>query len=131
MTSAYAVLKALHVGCAAASIAFFCVRGAWMLAAPERLRRNWVRVLPHVVDTVLLASAIALAVMLRNYPLTHGWLTAKVVGLFAYIALGTIALKRGRTRGIRIAAFAGAIVTFAYIVSVARTMSPAGFLAWT
>ncbi len=131
MTSAYAVLKALHVGCAAASIAFFCVRGAWMLAAPERLRRNWVRVLPHVVDTVLLASAIALAVMLRNYPLTHGWLTAKVVGLFAYIALGTIALKRGRTRGIRIAAFAGAIVTFAYIVSVAVTKSPAGFLAWT
>lgn len=131
MTSAYAVLKALHVGCAAASIAFFCVRGAWMLAAPERLRRKWVRVLPHVVDTVLLASAIALAVMLRNYPLTHGWLTAKVVGLFAYIVLGTIALKRGRTRGIRIAAFAGAIVTFAYIVSVAVTKSPAGFLAWT
>lgn len=131
MTSAYAVLKALHVGCAAASIAFFCVRGAWMLVAPERLRRKWVRVLPHVVDTVLLASAIALAVMLRNYPLTHGWLTAKVVGLFAYIVLGTIALKRGRTRGIRIAAFAGAIVTFAYIVSVAVTKSPAGFLAWT
>jgi uncharacterized membrane protein SirB2 len=131
MTSAYAILKALHVGCAAASITFFCIRGAWMLGAPERLQRKWVRMLPHVVDTVLLVSAIALAVMLRNYPLTHGWLTAKVVGLFAYIALGTIALKRGRTRGIRIAAFAGAIVTFAYIVAVAVTKSPAGFLAWT
>ncbi|MEO8507019.1 MAG: SirB2 family protein [Betaproteobacteria bacterium] len=131
MTSAYAILKALHVGCAAASIAFFCVRGAWMFSAPERLRRKWVRVLPHVVDTVLLASAIALAIMLRNYPLTHGWLTAKVVGLFAYIALGTVALKRGRTRGIRAAAFAGAIVVFVYIVSVAVTKSPAGFLAWT
>lgn len=131
MTSAYALVKALHVGCAAASIAFFCARFAWMLGAPERLQRKWVRVLPHVVDTVLLASAIALAVMLRNYPLTHGWLTAKVVGLPAYIALGTIALKRGRTRAIRTAAFAGAIVVFAYIVGVAVTRSPAGFLAWT
>jgi uncharacterized membrane protein SirB2 len=131
MTSAYATLKALHVGCAAASIAFFCVRGAWMLGAPARLQRKWVRVLPHIVDTGLLASAIALAVMLRNYPLTHDWLTAKVVGLFAYIALGTVALKRGRTRGIRIAAFAGAIFVFAYIVAVAVTKSPAGLLAWT
>ncbi|MCC7327217.1 MAG: SirB2 family protein [Burkholderiales bacterium] len=130
MPTTYALLKFLHVGCAVASIMFFCVRGVWMIGAPERLQRTWVRVVPHVVDTVLLASAIALAVMIRNYPGTHGWLTAKITGLVVYIVLGSIALKRGRTLRIRISALVGAIVVFGYIVSVAITKSPAGFLAW-
>jgi len=124
---AYDALKAAHVASAAASLALFVLRGAWMIGAPHRLKRRWVRVVPHVVDTVLLVSAIALAVMIGNYPGTHGWLTAKVAGLFAYIVLGSIALKRGRTRRVRIAAFAAALAMFAYIVSVAITKSPAGF----
>ncbi|MFO1323644.1 MAG: SirB2 family protein [Burkholderiales bacterium] len=125
----YAAVKAVHVGCVALSLALFCVRGGFMLAAPERLQLRWARVAPHVVDTVLLASAIALAVMIGNAPGTHGWLTAKVIGLVAYIVLGTVALKRGRTRRIRIAAFVGALAVYGYIVSVAITKSPAGFLA--
>jgi len=124
---AYDELKAAHVASAAASLALFVLRGAWMIGAPHRLKRRWVRVVPHVIDTVLLVSAIALAVMIGNYPGTHGWLTAKVAGLFAYIVLGSIALKLGRTRGVRIAAFAAALAMFAYIVSAAITKSPAGF----
>jgi len=125
----YAALKGLHVGCAAISLALFAVRGVWRMTAPARLARRWVRVVPHVVDTVLLASAIALAWMLRSAPFADGWLTAKVAGLAVYIALGTIALKRGRTPGIRAVAFVGALATFAYIVSVAVTKSPLGFFA--
>jgi uncharacterized membrane protein SirB2 len=130
MGSFYGTLKALHVGCVALTIAFFVLRGAWMLAGSERLAERWVRIVPHVVDTVLLASAIALAALLGVDPDTRGWLSAKVGGLLVYIALGTVALKRGRTRGIRIAAFGGALATFGYIVSVALTKSPAGFLEW-
>ena len=40
--------------------------------------------------------------MLHQYPATHAWLTAKVIGLLAYIVLGSLALKRGRTKAIRI-----------------------------
>ena len=123
------MVKAVHVGCVAASLAFFCVRGGFMLAAPERLRLRWVRIAPHVVDTGLLVSAIALAVMI-GAPGTHGWLTAKVIGLIVYIGLGTVALKRGRTKRIRVVAFAGALAVYGYIISVAITKSPAGFLAW-
>jgi uncharacterized membrane protein SirB2 len=126
----YAFLKTVHVGSAAASITLFALRGAWMMAAPERLSRRWVRIVPHVIDTVLLASAIALAVMIGNYPGTHGWLTAKILALVAYVVLGSIALKRGRTLRVRVAAFIAALATFAYIVSVAMTKSPAGFWAW-
>ena len=87
------------------------------------LERRWARVVPHVADTVLLASAIALAVISGQYPLAQGWLTAKVVGLIAYIVLGSIALKRGRTLGIRITAFYSAVLVFAYIIAVATTKS--------
>ena len=123
MIATYILVKYLHVSFVVLSGTGFVLRGAWMLQGSPMLARRWVRVLPHVVDTVLLASAIALAVMMEQYPLVHGWLTAKVLGLIAYIALGTIALKRGRTRAVRIAAFCGALVVFAYIVAVALTKS--------
>ena len=130
MPDTYTVLKTVHVASAAASVALFALRGGWMITAPERLRRRWVRIVPHVIDTVLLASAIALAVMLDNFPATGAWLSAKVVALVAYIALGTIALKRGSTLRIRVVAFAAALATFAYIVSVAIAKSPLGFWGW-
>lgn len=124
----YASIKHLHMGAAALSISLFVLRGAWMLWSPEHLRRPWVRVLPHVIDTVLLASALWLAWQI-GAAVMGGWLVAKVVGLLVYIALATIALKRGRTRAIRAAAFVAAVATFAYIVMVAVTKSPLGFLA--
>jgi uncharacterized membrane protein SirB2 len=123
LAATYTALKYLHVACVGISGAGFILRGVWMMQHSPMLARRWVRVVPHVVDTVLLASAIALAVMIGQYPLTHDWLTAKLAGLFAYIVLGTIALKRGPTPGIRIAAFCGAILVFAYIVAIAMMKS--------
>lgn len=125
----YTLLKHVHMTSAAVSIAGFVLRGLWMLGESPMLGRRWVRVLPHVVDTVLLGSAIALAFLLRAAPGYDGWLTAKVLGLLAYIALGTVALKRGRTKGQRTAAWVAAIAVFGYIVSVAFTKDPRGFLA--
>ena len=123
MIPIYSLLKDLHLACVVLSGGGFVLRGAWMMRGSPMLARRWVRVAPHLVDTALLASAIALAVMIGQYPLVHGWLTAKVLGLLAYIVLGTIALKRGRTRGVRVAAFGGALLVFAYIVAVAITKS--------
>jgi uncharacterized membrane protein SirB2 len=76
------------------------------------------------VDTVLLASAIALAVLLKQYPLVHPWLTAKVAGLLLYIVLGMVALRYGTTRRIRIGAWLMAQGVFAYVVAVAFTRNP-------
>jgi len=120
----YPAIKHIHLTAVALTLILFCVRGAWMLLDSPMLRRTWVRVVPHIVDTVLLASAIALAVMLRQYPFVHGWLTAKVLALVAYIALGTVALKRGRSKGVRLAAFVAALVVFAYIVRTALRHDP-------
>tara|TARA_R110002049_G_scaffold28779_7_gene98208 strand:- start:1985 stop:2371 length:387 start_codon:yes stop_codon:yes gene_type:complete len=125
----YFAIKHLHMLLALISIAGFVLRGVWMMLDSRLLEARVVRILPHVIDTLLLVSAIMLATMISQYPLTAGWVTAKVVGLVAYIALGMIALRRGRTKGIRVVAFIGAIVVFAWIASVAFSKHPAGFLA--
>ena len=120
----YLEVKALHVASVAASYGLFAVRGLWMVRNPGLLQRPWVRVTPHIIDTVLLASAAALAYLSHQYPGVDNWLTAKVAGLLCYIGLGSVALKRGKTRRIRITAWLSAQAVFAYIVLVAVTRSP-------
>lgn len=119
----YLSLKHVHMSCAGLSGSLFLLRGVWMLRASPMLQRRWVRIAPHIVDTLLLASAIGLAAWSHQYPGQQPWLTAKLSALFGYIVLGTIALKRGRTRGQRAAAFVAALALFAYIVTVAVTKS--------
>ncbi len=92
-----------------------------MLLESPRLGQRWIRIAPHIVDSALLASAIAMAVTIRQYPLVAGWLTAKVVALACYIALGMIALRSGRTRGVRITAWLAAQALFFNIFCVALT----------
>ena len=123
-------LKIFHVSCATLSLALFALRGGWMLAESPRLQQRWVRIVPHVVDTLLLGSAIALALRLQQYPLVQPWLTAKVFALVAYIILGSVALKAGRSRAVRTCAFVAALAVFAYIVGVARTRQPWSWAVW-
>jgi uncharacterized membrane protein SirB2 len=100
MAASYAVLKAIHVGAVTLSGAGFFARGLGMLAGAR-----WVS------------------------PLTDAWLAAKLIGLLAYVGLGLIALRFGRTRAVRATAWAGALLAFAYIVSVALTKDPRGWMA--
>jgi uncharacterized membrane protein SirB2 len=124
----YLSLKYLHMCFAGLSGSFFLVRGAWMLAGSPLLQRRWARTVPHVIDTALLSTAVALAVWSAQYPLAQTWLTAKVLALIAYIVLGTIALKRGPTRTIRGMAYLAALLVFAYIAGVATSKNPLFFL---
>lgn len=112
------------MACAAASIGLFILRGLWMLQDALVTRGPWVRIVPHVIDTLLLASAIAMVVISHQYPLYESWLTAKVLALLLYIVLGMVALKRGKTKTVRAAAWLAAVATFAYIVAVAVTRMP-------
>lgn len=126
----YLFVKSLHVGCAALSIGGFAIRGALMLADSRLLRSRFARIAPHVVDTLLLLSAVWLAWALGLVPFVHGWITAKVVALLAYIVLGSLALRGGRPKTVRAAAFLAALATAGYIVSVAMARDPRGPLAW-
>ena len=129
MSELYLPVRFLHMGSAAVSISLFLLRGCLMLADSPLPSKGLLRFLPHVVDTVLLLSAMGLTAMIYQYPFVHGWLTAKVLLLFAYIVLGSIALKRGQSKGIRTLAFLAASIVVAFLISVARTHDPLGVLA--
>lgn len=120
----YLVLKYLHVSCVVLSGLGFCLRGGWMLRESPMLQHPLVRRLPHVVDSVLLGSALLMAWMSAQYPFAESWLTAKFFGLLAYIVLGAVALKRGRTKSVRATFFGLALLAYAYIVSTALTRNP-------
>jgi len=120
----YLALKHLHVTCVVLSGLGFGLRGCWVLReSPLRLHRL-TRVVPHIVDTLLLGSALSMAWMSGQYPFVHGWLTAKLFGLLAYILFGMMALKRGRTKAIRVRYFALAVLAYLFIISVALTRNP-------
>jgi uncharacterized membrane protein SirB2 len=121
-------LKFIHVSCAFISIAGFGLRGYWMMSDNPLLQHRVVRRLPHVIDTLLLLSAIMLLVVWRLSPLETPWLGAKVIALLVYIGLGMVALRFGRSKGIRVGAWLLALITAGYIVSVAYSKNPLGFL---
>jgi len=120
----YLALKHLHVACVVLSGLGFALRGWWMLNDSPLLKARLTRVVPHVVDTLLLGSALVMAWQSSQYPFAQGWLTAKFFGLLAYILCGTMALKRARTKGQRVLFFVLALLAYAYIVGVALTRNP-------
>jgi uncharacterized membrane protein SirB2 len=117
------ILKLIHIISAGLSLLGFLIRGFWLWRDSPRLHQRWVKILPHVIDTVLLASAVALLVQLQLNPVTYNWLVAKLVALVVYIFLGMLALKWGRTKSQRLTAWAAAVVVFGYILGVAGTKS--------
>lgn len=120
-------IKYLHVGTVILTFVSFFGRGIWMMRGSPLLQARPVKIVPHIIDTLLILSGITLAVWIHQYPFTHGWLTAKLLALIAYIVLGTIALKRGRTPGVRLTAWIAALLVFFYIVRVAYTRNPLPF----
>jgi uncharacterized membrane protein SirB2 len=129
MTDYYLALRHVHIACVILTIALFLLRGALMLLDSPWQRSVVLRYLSYAVDTVLLTTALMLTTVIRQYPFAVDWLTAKVVLLVVYIVLGSIALKRGRTRRVRLVAFVAALLTVAMLVSVARAHHPLGVFA--
>ena len=127
----YFTVKLVHQVAVALSLTGFFVRGAASLASASWAQGRAAKTLPHLVDTILLVSALTLAWMLRLTPGNAPWLLAKIVGLVVYVSLGLVALRPGPPTALRSAAWVGALATAAWIVSVALTKSPLGvFSVW-
>jgi uncharacterized membrane protein SirB2 len=130
MIEFYPQIRHFHMFVALLSGTLFAVRGAcvlggarWPLAAPVR----W---FSHAVDTALLTAALMLLTILPRGVFANGWLVAKVSLVVVYVALGTLALRRARTRSARTIAYGAALVVFFAIYSIARAHSPLGFYTW-
>ena len=125
--STYVLIKSLHISTVYVTAALFLLRVIWMLRRSPRLQHRLVKIVPHVNDSLLLISGITLAIMTYQYPLVNGWLTAKLFALLAYILLGSLALKRGRTLQHRRVAALLAMASFSYILAVALHRNPVPF----
>ena len=125
----YLALKHAHMTFALLSGIFFFVRGVWMLVDSPRLMQRWVKISPHIIDTILVGCAIALMIQIQQYPFVHHWLTAKVVALVLYILAGTVAIKRGKTKAVKAVAFGFALLCYVYMLTVAFSHHPLGVLA--
>jgi len=124
----YTFVKYVHVTTVVLSLTGFFLRGVLMMRESPLLGARWVKVLPHINDTILLVAALSLAALSGQYPFVVGWVTAKVLGVIAYIILGALALRDASTRKMRIACWLASMAVFGWIVSVALTRHPAGFL---
>lgn len=128
MAEHYLLLKHLHITAAYASLAFFVLRAIWSFNGAQVLHARWVKVIPHIIDTALLALGVSLAVILNFWPLPP-WLSAKITALVIYIVLGTVAIKRGRTPTTRAMAAVAAVGVFGYMLGTAIQRSPLSWLA--
>lgn len=125
----YLWVKYLHVTCVVLSVSLFVLRGALELSMQPWRQYRLLRLAPHLIDTVLLTSAMWLTWRIGQYPFVNGWLTAKVLALLVYIVLGMRALGKNTPQGQRLPYFAAALLSVGYIVGVALTHSPSwGFL---
>jgi len=122
-------IKYIHLTAVLLSFCGFVLRASWMLVGSPMLTKRWVRVLPHIIDSVLLASALWLVYLMSLPLLQTDWLLAKIIALLVYIVMGTMALKRARTKVLRLTFAVLAILVFLYIVSVATSKSVYGFFA--
>jgi len=122
----YYFIKHLHVTAVGLSITLFLIRAWWSITESSLLQARVVRILPHVVDTVLLVCGVILAAMIGpNQP----WILTKIVLLLVYIGVGTTAIKRGKTRRTRLIAALISVAVFAYIVGVAIHHDSASWFA--
>ena len=122
------MIKLIHMSTAFISISLFLLRGFWVFQESPMMTKKWVKILPHVNDTILLITAILLAIGIQQYPFVDAWLTVKFVALLVYIVLGMFALKRAKEMKNKLIFFILALMTFSYIVGVALNRTVIWFL---
>jgi uncharacterized membrane protein SirB2 len=125
----YLIIKNFHMTFAALAISGFLLRGYWVMTGSASRQNRASKIVPHIIDALFLATGIWLIVILNLAWTQQPWLLAKFAGLLAYIGLGMVAFRFGRTQEVKAVAFVGAVASFAYIVGVALTKSPASWIA--
>ncbi|OGT65318.1 MAG: hypothetical protein A2993_04080 [Gammaproteobacteria bacterium RIFCSPLOWO2_01_FULL_47_190] len=115
--------RTIHIAFAVLTIISFTLRGMWMLMDSPLLLSKPARIVPHIIDTLLLFSGIVLVINYTSYHHGYGWLLAKLAAIILYIGTGAIALKYGKTRMIRIIALIISCCLLVIIVSLALTRS--------
>ena len=124
--NSYIALKHLHMTAVALRGLFFLIRGGWLLQNSPQLQAKWVKISPHVIDTILLLSAIGLLVVGHQFP---AWVHVKITLLIVYIGLGVMAFRKAKTTHQKVGFLVSAMMVYMFIISVAIAKSPLGFFS--
>jgi uncharacterized membrane protein SirB2 len=115
------MIKLIHICCAVISITGFLARSFVKFTVPRYLQQRWLKIAPHIIDTLLLASAVVLVIQTRQYPFVADWVTAKLLVLLLYIGFGLLTLRFAKNTFQTTIGFVGACLSFSYIIAVALT----------
>lgn len=118
----------LHMTLAVLSITLFSLRFIWTLVNSSKLQAKWVRITPHIIDTLLLIIGVMMAVKYSINPIEQLWLGEKILAVFAYIFTGYFTLKLARNKPMQIIGYLGAIGWVMLIVRLAMTREPLFFV---
>lgn len=121
-------LKLIHLTTVTITISLFVIRGLGLFMDAGLMSRKWVRIVPHINDTILLISGIWLAIQIEQYPLVHGWLTAKLLALLVYIGTGLAVFRFARNRRQQVGSWIVAILVFGYMLGVAIRHHPVSWM---
>lgn len=128
MQDFYLPIKTAHMSLAMISLLGFLIRGWWAISTSALLQQRWVKIVPHIVDTLLLTTAVLLMIIIGQHPGNQSWIAAKLIALVFYIGFGTLAIKRAPTAATKGLFLGLAIATFGYIIGVAIAHHPASWL---
>lgn len=117
----YTTIKIIHISCVLLSFVGFFSRGILMARGSSLLQAKLTKIAPHVIDTILLVSAVYLVISSSQYPALFNWLTLKIIGLILYIFLGLVAFRFAKTMPLKITAWLGAMLIFIGIAFIAVT----------
>ena len=120
----YVLIKMVHAVLVLAVGLLFLWRAWLTLARSPAQNGKAPTLLAHVFSLGVLASGLTMVAIYGQMP---AWVMTKLIFLFVFIALGVIAFKRAKTRSAQLTMMALALVTYAFLVSVAVTKQPAGF----
>ena len=101
------MIKLFHLTFVLLSISSFVGRVILAEIHPEMLEQKWLKIGPHVVNTLLLITGFVLIFQGQWLSREYGWIIAKIIVLLGYVGLGTIAIKS--QGALRWQAFAGAL----------------------
>lgn len=120
----FMAFKHLHMTVAILSVLFLILRFAYGMRSAAHLNKAWLRVLPHVVDGLLILSVIGMLATLGITPFSAPWLTEKLVAFILYVTFSVLTLLalRGRIhRSMSIPAFSLAVVSWLWLIHVATS----------
>lgn len=99
------------------SVTLFTIRFLLLLKRPEALQNKFLKVFPHVIDTILFILGIVMMVQFSFYPTTQPWMAEKLLAVCAYIYTGYFTLKKARNNAMR---WFGFFASLGWMVLIAR-----------